>query len=94
MRMPLDNLYSNWAYMVIAALAWTLKAWYGLLVPDETESRRVVRMEFKKFIRNIVLIPCQILKKAGGTVVRIVSYNSWLVTFFQTYGVIRGLRFT
>ena len=33
MRMPVDNLESNWAYMVMAALAWNLKAWYGLLVP-------------------------------------------------------------
>jgi len=32
--MPVDNLESNWAYMVMAALAWNLKAWYGLLVPD------------------------------------------------------------
>jgi hypothetical protein len=94
MRMPLDNLYSNWAYMVIAALAWTLKAWYGLLVPDETESRRVVRMEFKKFVHNVILIPCQIVKKSRGFVCRILSYNSWLVSFFQTYDVIRGLRFT
>jgi len=94
MRMPLDNLYSNWAYMVIATLAWTLKAWYGLLVPDETESRQVVRMEFKKFLHNFMLIPCQIVKKARRLVHRIVSYNHWLVTFFQTYDVIRWLRFT
>lgn len=25
MRNPLDNLHSNWAYMVMASLAWTLK---------------------------------------------------------------------
>ena len=24
---PVDNLLSNWAYMVMASLAWTLKAW-------------------------------------------------------------------
>jgi hypothetical protein len=23
---PVDNLYSNWAYMVMTALAWNLKA--------------------------------------------------------------------
>ena len=34
LRMPSDDLLSNWAYMVIAALAWNLKSWYGLLVPD------------------------------------------------------------
>ena len=28
MRMPVDDLVSNWAYMVMAALAWNLKAWY------------------------------------------------------------------
>ena len=32
MRMPVNDLVSNWAYMVMAALAWNLKAWYGLLV--------------------------------------------------------------
>ena len=24
---PVDNLVSNWAYMVMASLAWSLKAW-------------------------------------------------------------------
>ncbi len=33
MRMPVDDLLSNWAYMVMTALAWNLKAWYGLLMP-------------------------------------------------------------
>ena len=27
---PVDNLYSNWAYMVMTALAWNLKAWWAL----------------------------------------------------------------
>ena len=33
MRNPLDNLHSNWAYMVMCSLAWTLKAWMGLCLP-------------------------------------------------------------
>ena len=94
MRMPLDNLYSNWAYMIAAALAWTLKAWYGLLVPDESESRQVVRMEFKKFLHNFLLLPCQIVRHARRLIYRIAGFNHWLRTFFQTYEVIRGLRFT
>jgi hypothetical protein len=28
---PVDNLVSNWAYMVMASLAWSLKAWSALL---------------------------------------------------------------
>ena len=30
---PVDNLISNGAYMVMASLAWSLKAWGALLVP-------------------------------------------------------------
>ena len=36
MRMPVDDLLSNWAYMVMSALAWNLKAWYGLLSPTRS----------------------------------------------------------
>ncbi len=34
MGMPVDTLLSNWAYMVMASLAWTLKAWFALLLPE------------------------------------------------------------
>ncbi len=34
LSMPVDNLVSNWAYMVMASLAWTLKAWFALLLPE------------------------------------------------------------
>ena len=30
---PVDDLVSNWAYMVMASLAWSLKAWSALMVP-------------------------------------------------------------
>ena len=33
MRLPVRDLESNWAYMVMAALAWNLKAWFGLKPP-------------------------------------------------------------
>jgi hypothetical protein len=38
MRMPVDDLLSNWAYMVISALGWNLKSWYGLLMPNRQQS--------------------------------------------------------
>jgi hypothetical protein len=30
LRAPVDNLTSTWAYMVMTALAWDLKAWWTL----------------------------------------------------------------
>lgn len=94
MGMPLDGLHANWAYLVTAALAWSLKAWYGLLIPDEEESRCVVRMEYKQFLRNFIMIPCQIVRTGRRLVHRVLGYNRWLRTFFKTYEVIGQLGFT
>jgi hypothetical protein len=93
MRMPTSDLLSNWAYMVIATLAWSLKAWYGQLIPDQKESRKVLRMEFKKFLHGFMLIPCQILNSGRRLVYRILCYKESLTTFFKTYEVIRCLGF-
>jgi hypothetical protein len=32
LRVPLYNLVSNWAYMVIATLAWNIKSWFALMM--------------------------------------------------------------
>ena len=45
--MPAGDLLANWAYMVIAALAWNLKAWYALRIPEAGARQAAVRMEFK-----------------------------------------------
>ena len=47
--------------MVIAALAWNLKAWYGLLLKEPTLQQQVVRMEFKQFLERFIHLPCQII---------------------------------
>jgi len=85
MRMPVDDLVSNWAYMVMAALAWNLKAWYGLLVPDRQRGLELVRMEFRRFLQAIILLPCQILRTGRKIVYRLLGYNGWLKDFFATY---------
>ena len=46
MRMPCDTLLANDAYMVIACLAWNLKAWIAQLWPDREQGEDLQRMEF------------------------------------------------
>lgn len=87
-----DSLDSNWAYMVIASLAWTFKAWYAMMIPDVKDSRRVLRMEFKKFYHNFIHVPCQIVKGARKLVYRVLTFNNYLKTFFITFDAIRALR--
>lgn len=88
---PVDNLVSNWAYMVMTSLAWTLKAWSGLLLPvtgrwseqHEAERRSLLRMEFKTFVNALIRIPCQIVRQARRTILRVLNWNPQLPVFFQ-----------
>ena len=91
MRMPVNDLLSNWAYMVMAALAWNLKAWYGLLVPNRERGLELVRMEFRRFLHAIVLLPCQIVRTARRVIYRILGYNGWLKDFFATWERVRQM---
>lgn len=90
---PVDNLESNWAYMVMTSLAWTLKAWIGLSIPvdgrwrekHEQERRRVIRMEHRTFVDQFIRLPAQIVRGARRLTVRLLSlsenldvFNRWL----------------
>ena len=85
MRMPVNDLLSNWAYMVMAALAWNLKSWYGLLNADRQRGLELVRMEFRRFLNAILLIPCQVVRTARRVIYRVLGYNRWLKDFFATW---------
>jgi len=92
MRMPVDDLVSNWAYMVMAALAWNLKAWYGLLVPERERGLELVQMEFRRFLHAIMLLPVQILRAGRRMVYRLLGYNGWLKDFFATWQRLQKLE--
>jgi hypothetical protein len=92
MRMPVDNLLSNWAYMVMAALAWNLKAWFGLLMPDAERGRQIVRMEFRSFLAAIIQIPAQVVRVGRRIIYRVMGYNSWLKDFFATWERLRRME--
>jgi len=75
LRVPVYDLNSNWAYMVIAALAWTLKAWFALLLPRKEDRQRVLRMEFKAFLNSVIRIPCQVIRGGRSIRARILAYT-------------------
>lgn len=85
MRLPVNDLLSNWAYMVMAALAWNLKSWYGLIVPNRERGLELVKAEFRRFLNAIMLIPCQVVRTARRITYRVLGYNGWLSDFFATW---------
>jgi hypothetical protein len=95
---PVDNLLSNEAYMLMKALAWNLKAWLALLLPDNARlptstshendrqpsvKRRLLGLEFRTFLNYFLLIPAQVIKTGRRIVVRLLAYNHWQPIFFR-----------
>lgn len=93
MRMPVETLESNWAYMVMASLAWSLKSWLGLLLPTHGRwsSRRlqeksdVMRMEFKKFCHYFIHLPCRIIQTGRRVIYRLLGWNPYLPVLLRAF---------
>ena len=73
---------SNWAYMVMASLAWNLKAWLALWTPPppgrwhakhSAEQEEMLRMEFRTFVSFFIRIPCQIINTGRKLVYRLLG---------------------
>jgi len=97
MEMPVGDLVSNWAYMVMASLAWTLKAWLALVLPEggrwkqkyRAQKDSVLRMEFKTFLNGLMRLPCQIVRGARRIVYRLLSWNRWQEVLLRAVEALR-----
>jgi Transposase DDE domain group 1 len=95
---PVDNLVSNWAYMVMTALAWNLKAWWALSLPEEpgrwqekhgADKRWVLKIEFKTFVNAFIRIPCQLVRTGRQLVYRVLAWNPYQPIFFRLLSALR-----
>jgi hypothetical protein len=98
LRAPVDNLESNWAFMVMTALAWNLKAWWALMLPElpgryqekrRAEKRWVLRLEFKTFVNAFVRLPCQIVRGGRKLIYRLLGWNPQQPIFFRLVDALR-----
>jgi hypothetical protein len=95
---PVNTLESNGAWMVMTALAWNLKAWWALTLPESPgrwqgqhreEKRRVLRQEFRSFVNTFVTIPCEVIQSGRRLVLRVQGWNPYLMTFFRLVSRLR-----
>jgi len=88
---PLNTLDANWAYMLIGSLAWTIKAWFALMLPvtprwrekHEAERKLLLRMEFRTFLQQLVMVPAQILRTGHRIVFRLLAWRPRLPLLFR-----------
>ena len=95
---PVDTLESNWAYLVMTALAWNLKAWWALTLPEQpgrwqerhrAEKQWVLQIEFKTFVNAFVRLPCQIVRTGRKLVYRLLAWNPYQSIFFRLVSALR-----
>jgi DDE family transposase len=95
---PVNTLESNWAYMVMTALAWNLKAWWALTLPEtpgrwqerhRQQKRWVQALEFKTFVQTFVRLPCQLIRGGRRLVFRLLAWNPYQPIFFRLAHVLR-----
>ncbi len=98
LQAPLDNLESNWAYMLMTSLAWNLKAWWALTLPEapgrwqekhRADKQWALKIEFQTFLNAFMLLPCQVIKTGRKLVYRLLSWNPHLPIFFRLLDVLR-----
>jgi hypothetical protein len=84
--------------MVMTALGWNLKAWWGLMLPEQpgrwrekhqAEKRLVLGLEFKAFVNAFVRLPCQVVRTGRQLVYRLLGWNPYLPIFFRLAEVLR-----
>lgn len=88
---PVNTLVANWAYMAMAALAWSIKAWCALLLPisprwaaqHHEQRRQLLRMDFRSFLAAFIEIPCQVIRGARQVRWRVLAWRPWLGAFFR-----------
>lgn len=84
LRAPLGELVSNWAWMVMSTLAWSLKAWAALSLPrggrwrekHEEDRVRLLGMGFRSFVESMIRVPVQVIVAARQIRVRLLAWNS------------------
>ena len=91
---PVDDLHSNWAYMIIATLAWNIKSWHAMMSHRQTDRHAFIRMEFKRFLDTVIRIPATIIVGARGILVRLLAYTVNLDRLFTAWVTTERVRFS
>ena len=76
----------------MSSLAWNLKAWMGLMMPEKTRSEEVRKMECRTFLNRMIMISAQIVRTGRRVVYRLLAYNEWLYDLFETWERLRKLK--
>ena len=63
-----------------------------LLLPNRQRGSEIVRMEFRRFVHALILLPAQIVRAGRRIIFRIIAYNDWVKDLFAAWERLRCMR--
>ena len=93
-RTPVAEFHANWAYLIIGALAWNVKVWAALLLFKALGARKLLKMEFRRFLDEVLLIPAQIARTGRRLVYRLLAVNHWTRLLLEDISFLKCRRST
>lgn len=58
--------------------------------PDTTD----LRMEFRRFLHSVILIPCRVVRRSRGITIRLLGYQPTLDRLFGAWCTLERMVFT
>ena len=91
---------SNWAFMVMTSLAWSLKAWLALLLPIHpfwriehgAQRQRLLGMEFRTFLNSLIRVPALVVRTGRRIWCEFVAWTEDIALVLRASEALRVLR--
>jgi hypothetical protein len=101
MRAPVDSLNSNWAFMVMSSLAWSMKAWSGLLLSEDgrwteqhkEDKKRILTMNFRNFVEDMMRVTVQVVTSGRRIIMRLTGWNPMQRIFLRFVDLLEHRQF-
>lgn len=66
-----------------------MKAWLALVWDDKAEARAIARMEFRRFVAELIAIPTQVVATGRRIVLRFLAAARWVPSLLRAHQRLR-----
>ena len=80
--------------LIAGPLGRNLKNWFAMFAHPIKDRRRYVAMEFRRFIREMIIVACHVIRRSRRTTLRIIGWQPSVDQLFSIWGVIGRAGFT
>jgi hypothetical protein len=70
-----------------------IKSWFALMMHRKSDRHDYIRMEFRRFLNTIVLIPAMVTRRSRGITIRLIGYTPAIDRLLSVWATTERTRF-